>query len=61
MNKTERDFLKALQAQAAKQSLIHTKRLLPEQLDFFTSFIGRYPWQVMLASSGLVAVLLEIL
>ncbi len=61
MKKSESDFLKALQAQAAKQSLVHTKRILPEQLDVFTSFIGKYSWQVMLVSSGLVAVILEML
>lgn len=55
----EKDFLIQLQQQAAKQSLVHSKRLLPEQLDVFTSFIGRYPWQVILILSGFVAVLLE--
>lgn len=61
MKKSEIDFLKALQAQAAKQSVVYTKRILPEQLDFFTSFIGTYPWQVMIVSSGLVAAILEML
>jgi len=55
----EKDFLAQLQQQAAKQALVHTRRILPEQLDIFTSFIGRFPWQVILVLSGLVAVVLE--
>lgn len=55
----EKDFLAQLQDQAAKQALLHSRRFLPEQVDVFTSFVGKYPWQVILILSGFVAVLLE--
>jgi hypothetical protein len=49
------DFLKRLQSEASLQARLHQQRFLPAQLDVITSFIGRYPWQVVLVLSGLTA------
>jgi hypothetical protein len=53
-------FLHQLQLQAEKQARLHYTRLLPPQLDFVTSFIGHYPWQVILVLSALTALVTEI-
>jgi len=53
-------FLVRLQEEAALQARLHHRRLLPSQLDFVTSFIGKYSWQVLVVLSGLAAVLWEI-
>lgn len=54
------DFLAKLQEEAALQAKLEHHRLLPPQLDFITSFIGRYPWQVLLTLSGITALVIEI-
>lgn len=53
-------FLSKLQQEAAMQSKLQKNRWLPQELDFVTSAIGRYPWQVILALSGLTSLLIEI-
>ena len=53
-------FLSTLQAEASLQSQLYSHRLLPSQLDQFTSLIGRYPWQSILLTSGLLAVGVEL-
>ena len=58
---TENTFIKQLQEQAQKQAQLHQKRLLPRQLDVITSFIGNYPWQVILVLSGITALMIELL
>jgi hypothetical protein len=59
MNKD--DFLAQLQLQAEKQAKLHHSRFFPTQLDGLTSFVGRYPWQVMAVASFLTALLVEVL
>lgn len=51
------DFLARLNQEAALQAKIHHHRLLPSQLDVFTSALGRYPWQLLLVVSGVTALL----
>ena len=53
------DFLAQLEFQAKKQAVLHEKRLIPRQLDWFTSLVGNYPWQTILTLSLLTAVLIE--
>lgn len=53
-------FLKQLQKEASLQSQLYSNRLLPEQLDRFTSVVGRYPWQSILLTSGIVALAVEV-
>lgn len=55
------DFVSELQRQAKHQSLVHEKRLLPPQVDWLTSIIGNYPWQVILVLAVVGAVVWEIL
>lgn len=55
----EPDFLTKLQAEAKLQAKLHQHRVFPTQLDWLTSFIGRYPWQVLLVASGIAAGVLE--
>lgn len=55
MSSETASFLKELKKQAHLQSTLHTHRFFPRQLDPFTSFIGNYPWQVLLISSGITA------
>ncbi|HYD34897.1 MAG TPA: hypothetical protein VD999_02420 [Vitreimonas sp.] len=55
------DFLGKLQAEAARQARLHEHRFFPPQLDFLTSFIGRYPWQTSGALALLTALVLELL
>lgn len=57
---TQPNFLTTLQAEASLQSQLYSHRLLPSQLDQFTSLIGRYPWQSILFTSGLVALGIEV-
>ncbi len=49
------DFLDRLQTEADLQARLHQQRFIPARLDALTSFIGRYPWQVVLLLSGLTA------
>ena len=57
---TEPTFLATLQAEASLQSQLYSQRLLPSQLDRFTSLIGRYPWQSILLTSGVLAIGVEL-
>jgi len=54
---TEKDtqFIAFLQRRASLQAKLHTQRVLPSQLDWLTSFVGRYSWQTLLGVSALVA------
>lgn len=54
------DFLQQLEAQAHKQAVLHEKRLIPRQLDWFTSLVGNYPWQIIALVSLITAVVIEI-
>ncbi len=54
-------FLQKLQEQAELQARLNTHRFFPAQMDGITSFIGRYPWQVLLAVSGLTSLGIEVL
>lgn len=56
---TQFDFLTQLQDEAALQSSLHASRLLPPQLDWFTSLVGRYPWQSITVASFLSALVIE--
>lgn len=57
--KPQSEFLEKLQTEAKLQSRLNTTRFFPPQLDKITSFIGKYPWQVILAVSGLTAFSIE--
>lgn len=57
--KPQSDFLVKLQSEAKLQSRLNTTRFFPPQLDGVTSFIGKHPWQVILAVSGLTALSIE--
>jgi hypothetical protein len=54
-NMDNQEFLRKLEAEAAQQARLYQSRILPPQLDWLSSLIGRYPWQVMLVASGLTA------
>lgn len=47
----DQDFINLLQAQASQQSRLNRERILPSQMDVITSFVGNYPWQVILGLS----------
>ena len=49
------DFLQQLQDQAAVQAKIRHSQILPSQLSGVAAFIGNYPWQTLVISSGVVA------
>ncbi len=49
-------FLSNLEHQASLQAKLNSSRLLPKQLDSITSLIGNYPWQTLLAISGITAI-----
>ena len=55
------DFLEQLQHQAQKQAVLHEKRLLPRQLDWLTSLVGNYPWQILLGLSFVTALVFELM
>jgi hypothetical protein len=57
---TTEEFLEKLEQEATLQSRLQQQRLLPQQIDWLTSIIGRYPWQTILVLSGFVAFLLEV-
>lgn len=59
-NNDDSQLLLKLQSEARLQSKLYTNRLLPEQLDTFTSLIGRYPWQSLVLASGILAVGVEL-
>lgn len=54
------DFLLQLETQAKKQAILHEKRVIPRQLDWFTSLVGNYPWQIIGLLSLLTALVIEI-
>lgn len=56
----DRDFVSLLQEQAYKQSMLNTKRILPQKIDGLTSFVGNYPWQVILFISVVGAVIWQL-
>lgn len=49
------NFLQKLEAEAAKQAKLEQHKVLPESLGALSAFVVRYPWQVLLVSSALVA------
>lgn len=55
------DFLSRLQVEAQLQARLHSHKILPDQLDVLASFVGRYPWQVLVIASGLTALGIEAL
>lgn len=61
MSDDAKAFLTKLQSEAALQSKLQKSKWLPEELDLLTSFIGKYPWQVILGLSGLTSLLIEVL
>ena len=58
---SQSSFLHKLQAEASLQARLHEHRFVPPQLDWLTSFIGRYAWQVILVLSLATAIALEVL
>lgn len=55
------DFLQRLQHEAQLQAQLHQHRLLPRQIDWLTSLIGRYSLQTILLLSFLTAIMLEVI
>lgn len=53
------DFLAFLETEADFQAKLHQNRVLPRGLDAVSALIGKYPWQILLISSGISAVLFE--
>lgn len=60
MKNNDSQLLLKLQSEAKLQSQLYANRLLPEQLDSFTSLIGRYPWQSLVLMSGILAIGVEL-
>ncbi len=60
-HQNKKQFLEKLQEQAQLQARLNSNRFLPTQLDSFTSFFGRYPWQVLLVASGITSLGIEVL
>lgn len=56
---TSAEFLTKLQSEAALQARLSTTRIFPPQLDYVTSYIGRYAWQVLATLAGLTSLGLE--
>lgn len=56
----DKDFVALLQDQALKQSMLNTQRVLPRKMDALTSFIGNYPWQVILVMALIGSVIWEL-
>lgn len=54
------DFLQRLQEEANLQARLEQHRLLPPQIDWLTSLIGNYSWQLLLVGSGITALALEV-
>jgi hypothetical protein len=57
MAKSDKKFLQELQKQAKLQSKLEVTRFFPKPLDPLMSFIGNYPWQFLLISSAVSAVI----
>lgn len=56
----DKDFVSLLQEQAQKQSMLNTRRILPKKMDAITSFVGNYPWQVILVASTIGAIIWQL-
>lgn len=54
------DFLQKLQQEAAFQAKLQQQRVLPTQLDWLSSLVGRYSWQAITILSVLTALILQI-
>ena len=51
----QKKFIIQLEKEAQKQAILHENRLLPRQLDWLTTTVGNYAWQVILILSFLTA------
>lgn len=49
------DFIQKLQSEVLFQSQLEQKKLLPEKLDGLGRVVASYPWQTILAVSGITA------
>lgn len=58
--KNTTDFLAFLEKEAAFQAKLHKNRYLPKAIDGLSALVGRYSWQVVLAASGLTALVIEL-
>ena len=56
--KAQQHFLENLQEQAKLQSELSSSHVLPKQFDGMAAFVGNYPWQFLLVSSGVTALVL---
>lgn len=54
------DFLSKLKHEAHAQAKLEKTRFIPAELDAVTSFIGKHSWQVLVISSGITSLLLEV-
>ncbi len=44
---SQQPFLERLQQEAVQQALISQKKVLPQSLDWLTSLLGTYSWQIL--------------
>ena len=51
----QKNFIIQIEKEAQKQAILHENRLLPRQLDWLTTTVGNYAWQVILILSFLTA------
>ncbi len=54
-------FLEELQKEAENQAKLSQSRMLPAQLDWLTSLVGRYSWQTITVMSFLTAAAIHFL
>jgi hypothetical protein len=55
----KRQFLSTLQEQASQQAKLSQQRWLPSSVDWLTSLVGNYPWQIGVVLAGVLAALIE--
>jgi hypothetical protein len=58
---SKNDFLTKLKQEAQLQAKLEATRFIPVELDFLTSFVGKHPWQVLVVSSGIISLALELM
>lgn len=54
-------FVDRLQTEALKQAQLENTRLLPKNIDWLARLIGTHPWQMLLLTSFLTTILIELL
>ncbi|MBD3250616.1 MAG: hypothetical protein GF381_03550 [Candidatus Pacebacteria bacterium] len=55
----EPDFFSSLEKQAQLQAKLKANQVLPKNSEGLVALVGRYPWQFLLITSGLTAILIR--